>query len=132
VVLYCDTSALVKLIVDEPQSNDLDAWLAQAGEPVLASSIIAHTEVIRAVRRHGTAAVEEAVRLLDEISIIDLDEDLARSAADLEPESLRSLNALHVATAQRVGPILRGLVTYDRRMIEAARAAGLTVHHPGR
>jgi len=131
VVVYCDTSALVKLIVDEPQSGDLDAWLAGLAEPVLATSIIARTEVVRAVRRHGTAAVEEALRLLDEISVVDLDEDLARSAADLEPESLRSLDALHVATAQRIAPTLAALVTYDKRMIDAARAVGLTVHHPG-
>lgn len=130
-VVYCDTSALVKLIVDEPQSGDLDAWLAGLAEPVLATSIIARTEVVRAVRRHGTAAVEEALRLLDEISVVDLDEDLARSAADLEPESLRSLDALHVATAQRIAPTLAALVTYDKRMIDAARAVGLTVHHPG-
>lgn len=130
-LLYCDTSALVKLIVEEPQSDDLDVWLAHVGDVVLASSIIVHTEVVRAVRQHGAGAVEEALRLLDEISIIDLDEDLARSAATLEPRPLRSLDALHVAAALRLGSTLSAVVTYDKRMIDAARAAGLSVLHPG-
>jgi predicted nucleic acid-binding protein len=93
--------------------------------------VIARTEVVRAVRRFGEDAVQLARELLRDVASIDLNNQLADTAADLDPTVLRSLDALHLAAAVRVAPSLKAMLSYDKRMIEAARAAGLTVHHPG-
>ena len=130
-LVYCDSSALVKMVVDERESQDLEAWLEQQGAPQLCSSVIARTEVVRAVRRFGEDAVQLARELLRDVASIDLNNQLADTAADLDPTVRRSLDALHLAAAVRVAPSLKAMLSYDKRMIEAARAAGLTVHHPG-
>jgi len=86
---------------------------------------------VRAVRRSDPDAVDDAGNLLEELSSVDLTSDLADAAADLKPSPLPSLDAIHLVTALRLGPSLGAFLTYDKRMIDAARAAGLTVHHPG-
>lgn len=130
-LIYCDTSALVKLVIVERETADFLSWLAELAEPSITSSVLARTELVRAVRGHGQEKVAKARVLLTGLSFVALDEELVDEAADAEPPALRSLDALHVTTAQRIGSTLGAVVTYDKRMIEAARAAGLTVHHPG-
>lgn len=78
----------------------------------------------------GPAAPEGARRLLRRIELIRLDEALLDAAGMLEPLSLRSLDAIHLAAAQLVAPGLRAIVTYDRRLAEAAGALGLSVTAP--
>ena len=127
-MIYLDSSALVKLVVLEPESRALRAYLR--GEPERVSCGLARTEVLRAVRPIGPAAIAAARRLLQRIDLIRLDDALLDAAGMIEPVGLRSLDAVHLAAAQLVAPALRAIVTYDRRMVEAAGALGFAVAAP--
>jgi predicted nucleic acid-binding protein len=100
------------------------------GEPERVSCGLARTEVLRAVRPAGPAAIAAARRLLQRIDLIRLDDALLDAAGMIEPVGLRSLDAVHLAAAQLVAPALRAIVTYDRRMVEAAGALGFAVAAP--
>ncbi|MGH3672156.1 MAG: type II toxin-antitoxin system VapC family toxin [Pseudonocardiaceae bacterium] len=130
-ILYCDSSALVKLVVNEPESAELETWLGSQPEPMLVSSVLARTEVVRAVARTDPDAVHLAIELLAAISVVELDVSLADQAARLDPAELRSLDALHMAAALRLGPALGSMISYDERMVDAARRHGVAVAHPG-
>ena len=127
-MVYLDSSALVKLVVREPESRALRAYLRR--EPERLSCGLARTEVLRAVRPLGPAAVETARRLLRRIDLVRLDDSLLDAAGMLEPPALRSLDAIHLAAAQLVAPTLRAVVTYDRRMAETAASLGFPVAAP--
>jgi predicted nucleic acid-binding protein len=127
-LVYLDSSALVKLVVHEPRSAALRAYLRR--QPERLSCGLARTEVLRAVRPLGPAALETARRLLRSIDLIRLDDALLDAAGVLEPLTLRSLDAIHLAAAQLVAPALRAVVTYDRRMADAAASLGLPVATP--
>jgi len=127
-MVYLDSSALVKLVVLEPESRALRAYLR--GEPQRVSCGLARTEVLRAVRPVGPAAIAAARRLLQRIDLIRLDDALFDAAGMLEPVGLRSLDAVHLAAAHLVAPVLRAIVTYDRRMAEGAGALGFAVVAP--
>ena len=126
--VYLDSSALVKLVVEEPESEDLRTFV---GDRVVVSSAVARTEVIRAVARAEPERVSAAEKVLAEASLIIIDGPLASAAAWVEPASVRSLDAIHLATARRLEVGLEVLVTYDRQMVQAARMAGLRVASPG-
>lgn len=130
-IIYCDSSALVKLVIDEPESAELEAWLGSQPEPVLVSSVLARTEVVRTVARTDPNAARLAVDMLAAVSIVELDVSLADDAARLDPAELRSLDALHMAAALRLGPALGSMVSYDERMLDAAQRHGVAVAHPG-
>jgi predicted nucleic acid-binding protein len=127
-VVYLDSSAIVKLVVLEPESRALRAYLRRERERV--SCGLARTEVLRSVRPLGPAALETARRLLRNVNLIRLDDSLLDAAGMLEPLALRSLDAIHLAAAQLVAPALRAVVTYDRRMAEAAASLGFPVAAP--
>jgi len=127
-MVYLDSSALVKLVVLEPESRALRAYLR--GEPQRVSCGLARTEVLRAVRPVGPAAIAAARRLLQRIDLIRLDDALFDAAGMLEPVGLRSLDAVHLAAAHLVAPALRAIVTYDRRMADGAGALGFAVVAP--
>lgn len=129
-VWYLDTSALVKTIVEEPESRALIRWLD--GKSQLAASELVRVETIRAVRVSHPAAVPRARQAIAALTLIRLDDALYEAAADLEPASLRSLDAIHLAAALSLGRDLAGVATYDLRMDEAARTFGLPVKAPGR
>jgi len=131
VLIYCDTSALVKLVVVEAETTALMGWLTGLTAPALASCALARTELVRAVRGHGQDKVAKARLLIDGLALVMPDDELFDEAAEIAPPTLRSLDALHLATARRIAATLGAVVTYDKRMIEAATAAGLSVHHPG-
>jgi predicted nucleic acid-binding protein len=126
--VYLDRSALVKLVVEEPESEDLRAFV---GDRAVVSSMIARTEVIRVVARTEPERIGTAERVLGETSLIIADGSVAWAAAWVEPASVRSLDAIHLATAQKLEVGLDAIVTYDRRMAEAARVAGMRVAAPG-
>lgn len=130
-IIYCDSSALVKLVIDEPESAELEAWLGSQPEPMLVSSVLARTEVVRAVARTDPDAAHRAVNLLAAVSVVVLDASLADDAARLDPADLRSLDALHVAAALRLGPALGVMVSYDELILDVAREHGVSVAHPG-
>ena len=127
-MVYLDSSALVKLVVVEPESSALRRYLA--AEPERASCALARVEVIRAVRLHGPSTVSRAQRLLQRLNLVEVDDELLEAAAALDPRILRSLDTIHVAAAQLLGEELTAVVTYDRRMAAAAQLLDLTVAAP--
>ena len=127
-MVYLDSSALVKLVVVEPESSALRRYLAD--EPERASCALARVEVIRAVRVHGPSTVSRARRLLQRLNLVEVDDELLEAAAAVDPRILRGLDAIHVAAAQLLGEELTAVVTYDRRMAEAAELLDLTVAAP--
>jgi hypothetical protein len=125
---YLDSSALTKLVIVEAESAALRGFLT--GATTLASSSLASVEVIRAVRPHGLWAVTRGRSLLRSIELLALSNSILGVAGELDPPLLRSLDAIHIATALSLGEQLDELVTYDRRMQAAALAVGLRVAAP--
>ena len=129
-VWYFDSSALVKTVIEEPETKALARWLVDK-ERLVACELV-RVEVVRAVRASDPAAVPRARSAIATLTLLRLDDNLYELAADLDPPSLRSLDAVHLAAAAAVGPDLAGIVTYDARMEEGARALGLEIEAPGR
>jgi len=130
VLLYLDTSALVKLVVREDETAALLAALAGAE---LVTSALARTEIARAVTRAGVGSRQaRADQVLARTAQLVIDDGTLDRAGTLLPPALRSLDAIHVAAALGLADRLDGLITYDVRMAAAARAHGLTVRSPGR
>ena len=125
-----DSSALTKLVVREPETAPLRAWLAAREEAAWSASSLTRVEVVRAVARSQATAVPTARRLLAGMDLVPITRDLLETAADLRPPSLRSLDALHLATALSLGPVLDAFVVYDERLAQAATDAGLPVVAP--
>lgn len=126
---YVDTSALVKLVVAEPETSALRAWLTE-DERGPVSCDLARTELIRAVRRVAVDRMELARRVLDALTLLDVTTEIFEQAGRLAPPSMRSLDAVHLAAALSLGDDLEALVTYDDRLAEAARAHGIHVLAP--
>jgi hypothetical protein len=126
--VYLDSSALVKLVVREPESSALRRYLRR--RPRRVSCALARVEVVRAVRPQGGAAVTRARGVLERLNLLRLDDPLLDAAAQLDGASLRSLDAIHLAAAQVLGAELESLVTYDVRMTGAATRLGLKVASP--
>lgn len=126
--VYLDSSAAVKLIVREAESAALRAWLDP--HDILASSALLRAELLRAVRREEPARIGDARAALVAFVLRAVDDDILDTAGEIAPRSIRSLDAIHLATALRLADELNAIVTYDRRMIEGARALGLPVASP--
>jgi len=124
---YLDSSAIVKLAVAEPESAALRLYLRRRRP--LVSSALARTEVGRALAPSGATAVGRGRQVLARINLVRVSDRLLEAAARLPPE-LRSLDAIHLATAQQLGASLARVVTYDDRMFAAAKAAGWTTVAP--
>ncbi len=128
-LVYLDSSALLKLVFREDETEALSEFLLAHANRL--TSIVARIEVLRAARRGGTnATVIRANDVLAHVDSIRLSEAVVTSASTLTPPSLRSLDAIHLATALSLGHDLGGMVVYDRRLADAARGAGLTVWSP--
>ena len=127
-MVYLDSSALVKLVIVEPESAALRRYLRR--EPQRASCALARVEVVRAVRPHGARAATRARQLLRRLDLVQLDDDLLDRAAALDGVVLRSLDAIHLAAAQLLLDELTAIVTYDERMATAASLVGLVVEAP--
>jgi predicted nucleic acid-binding protein len=129
-VAYLDTSAVVKLLVREGETAALRRWLRR--RPRRVASALLSVELLRAARRAGEPRlVVEARRLLTGITLIGVDNAVLDRAGDLEPGQLRTLDAIHLATALSLGAELDAVVTYDRRMADAAALVGLAIAAPG-
>jgi predicted nucleic acid-binding protein len=126
-VAYADASALVKLIADEAESVAAYRWFVEA--PRVATSRIGLVETVRAAsrREHDRAHRDQ---VLAGVEVIDLVPGIAQVASTIEPPFLRTLDAIHLATALALVPDLDAFVTYDDRLAEAARALGLRVVRP--
>jgi predicted nucleic acid-binding protein len=126
-VWYLDTSALLKLVVAENESAAMRSWMARAG-PCWSSQLLC-TEALRAADRLGVDE-EVVAELLDAVSLVVPAASTFLTAGRLQPSTLRSLDALHLATALELGDDLEGLVTYDARMVAGAEALAVTVVAP--
>lgn len=128
-ILYVESSAVAKLLVEEAASGRLAAYLDKAAEQgdALLSSMLLETELRRLAER--LSLPQAAVTgLLDRFDLVELDRSLFREAGLLPGPHLRSLDALHLAVALRANADV--MVTYDRRQGEAAESVGLPVQAP--
>ena len=131
-MIYLDSSALIKLLLEEPESAGLERWLSIRPDEPITSSELAKVEVIRAMRRLRADSLPAARDLLGPIDLIPLSTRLIEDAANLDGPLLRSLDALHLASALSIADELTAFVAYDRRLSEAASKAGLEPVQPGR
>ena len=127
-LIYVDSSAVMKLVDPEPETpalvTELDA------DDNLVSSALLGVEVRRAAARIDSAAAARAELVLDTIVLRAIDAVILAEASTMEPQQLRSLDAIHVASALSLGADLDAICTYDNRMTAAAHHAGLTVMAP--
>jgi len=129
-MIYLHSAAVVKLVHAEPESEALRDWLDERAATGWVSSVLVEVESFRALGRHVPTAVSRLEPVLDLIEAVDLDPAIRVLASTIEPVTLRSLDAIHLATALLLGGRLTSFVTYDRRLADAARAMGLTVDVP--
>ncbi|MBL0004688.1 MAG: type II toxin-antitoxin system VapC family toxin [Actinomycetales bacterium] len=128
-VIYLDTSALAKLVVEEAESADLAAWLDARPDTPLVTSTLTRVELLRAARRRGGSTVPRAIALLAELALIPLDDPVLDAAVLQDPAELRTLDALHRQRGP-VGAELDALVTYDERMAWQPRRSAYLVVSP--
>lgn len=126
---YLDTSALVKLVVVEPETNALRMWLIDTAAEWV-SSDLARTELMRAVRRAASDELVQARALLDSVTLLEVTTSMFEEAGRLDPQILRPLDALHLAAALHLGDDLEAMVTYDERLTAAANANGVETLAP--
>lgn len=125
---FLDTSAFVKLLIVEPESVDLRRWID--GRELVASDLL-RTEARRAVAGEAAEIVHHCERLLAEIPKIRLVPAVLDRAGELPGQGLRSLDAIHLACALRLGDDLTGIVSYDARQLAAAEGLGIPTISPG-
>jgi predicted nucleic acid-binding protein len=134
-VLYADTSALVKLVIREPESaaveRELMSWERLATSELTAIELPRAVARARSVGRADDAAARLVLEILAAFSAVPRTDDVRALAAHLEPVELRTLDAIHIASALAVGEDLGAVMTYDRRMANAAERLGLEVATPG-
>ena len=128
---YVDSSAVLKLAIREPETAALEAHLASVDG--LVSSRLTVLECHRASRRVSHVRVLQRVEeVLDALYLLDITPAILDDAAGADPAILRSLDAIHLATALSIGDAEVEVISYDKRLADAARANGLTVVQPGR
>jgi uncharacterized protein len=127
--IYLDTSAAMKLVTAERESPTLQVHLGRHEEAVIFSSVLLETELRRGAEANG-ATQAEATAVLAGVHLVDAPRTLFREAGLLRAPGLRSLDALHLATALRHD--VEVLLAYDRRLLEAAQLLGLSTSSPGR
>ena len=125
---YLDASAALKLVFVEAESKALFKFVGTS--PMFASSALIRTELLRAAKRLDTRHTGRALEFLGSVTLREIDDEILDRAAEILPVSIRTLDAIHVATATLLAPDLDVVISYDRRMIEAARLYGLPVASP--
>jgi uncharacterized protein len=128
---YFDTSALAKLVMVEEETQALRRWIADRGDVPSVTCDLARTELMRAARRIDPTLLVRVREVLDGLTIVEVSTALFSVAGRLEPPTMRSLDAIHLAAALDLGDDLDVLVAYDERLVSAARSQGLDVAHPG-
>ena len=133
-MIYLDASAAVKLAHRETHSEDLVAWLNARADPDLASSTVLEVELHRALRRHDPAALPAAIHVLSRLYRVELSPTIRTMAGTYPYPELRSLDAIHLATAHFLalnGPAPPTFVAYDARLLAFAAAERLPTASPG-
>jgi hypothetical protein len=129
-MIYLDSAAVVKLAHAESESPALRRWLDDRTETGWISSVLTEIESFRALARYVPDAVSRLPAVLDLIDLIDLDSRIRILACTVQPVTVRNLDAIHLATALYSLPGLISFVSYDQRLLDAARTAGLPVDSP--
>jgi predicted nucleic acid-binding protein len=129
-MIYLDSAAVVKLVHAEPESAALRGWLDERAETRWVSSVLTEIESFRALARYAPEAASRLPAVLDQIDLIELDQRIRMLARAVTPVTVRSLDAIHLGTALYNRPSLTSFVTYDKRLLDAARAAGLPADSP--
>jgi len=129
VTVYLDASAIVKLVALEAETAPLVAYLAE--HPSQATSVVGLVELRRAAARRPGVPSGRVEAVCSRIAAIALDAAVAGVAGTVEPPALRTLDAVHLASAAALADDLEALVTYDRRLAEAAVTLGLPTASPG-
>lgn len=133
-MIYLDSSALVKLIRVETSTPELVAWLGDREGTALVSSALVEVEVPLALHRHAPAALEGAQAVLSWLYKVEIDATVRATAAAYDIGTLRSLDAIHLATAELLARESEGLdafVAYDEGLLDAAQSVGLAAVSPG-
>ena len=133
-MIYLDSAAIVKLIRRERETEALHAWLTEESDKTLVASALVATEVPRALRRTDPGRLVAVPTVLAKLNRIPIDETVLATAAAYADPMLRTLDAIHLASAQTLvleGLELTALVTYDKRLLAAATDAGLPTAAPG-
>jgi uncharacterized protein len=128
---YADTSAVIKLLVQETRSQAFAAFYDAQADSEWVSSALLRIELMRAVSRGRPLLLPNARDLLSAFSYIAIDDEIVDAAMNEPDRSLRTLDAIHLATARLLGPELDAVVTYDERLARAADSAGLAIASPG-
>ncbi|HVW41777.1 MAG TPA: type II toxin-antitoxin system VapC family toxin [Amycolatopsis sp.] len=129
-MIYLDTSAAVKLVLPEAETPALETWVNDRAGFARVSSPLLRIELLRAVTRNAADRLARAQEILSGVVLLSMD-DAAPAAEVIGDSQLRSLDAIHLASAHAVRSALTALVTYDKRMVTAAAGLGLPVVSPG-
>ena len=129
-MIYLHPTAVVKLVHAEPESAALRNWLDERADIQWISSVLTEIESFRALARYAPEAASRLSAVLDLIDLIDLDQRIRMLAQTVTPATVRSLDAIHLGTALRSRSSLTSFVTYDKRLLDAAQAAGLPIESP--
>ena len=124
-----DSSAIVKLIVDEPKSQSFSAWLKNCKDDLYVSEL-AHTEVARAINRVDASLHGQLKTVIERFGTIRVSSQILTIASVLSPTNLRTLDAIHIASCLILGDDLSGFVTYDSTQAAAASHNGIAVIAP--
>ena len=130
-MIYFDSSALMKLIRAEDETAPLREWLNGRPEAPVVTSELGRVEVLRAARRAGREVMAEARAVVSDLALVPLDRGVQDLAVEIGGPLLRTLDALHLASALLLRDELTAFVAYDHRLVSAARAAGLPAVSPG-
>ena len=130
-MIYLDSSALLTLLFQEAESDALEAWLGSRGGDPKVSSELAKVEVLRACRRLDRRVLPAAQLLLTQLDVVPLAASVVDQACHLEGDTLRSLDALHLASGLSLGADLAAFVASDHLLAAAANKLGLTTVRPG-
>ena len=130
---YVDSSAIVKLIWSEAESRALAEFVLsdERAAKTLITSAVSRTEVLRATRRRDESLLGRAREVLETFSEFEITDSIVETAAIVGSAHLRTLDAIHLATAMENASGMRALISYDTRLAQAAREVGLPVASPG-
>jgi uncharacterized protein len=128
-MIYLDTSAALKLVVPEAETGALEQWMTERAGVARASSRLLRIELLRAVSRSAPHRLDRAHTVLSGVVLLGMDE-VAPAAESIGGPQLRSLDAIHLASAQVLRSALTAFVAYDKRLITAGQALGLPVVSP--
>jgi uncharacterized protein len=129
-MIYLDSAAVVKLVHPETDSQALRGWLSERADIGWVSSVLVEVESFRALARHTPQSLTRLHPVLDLVVLIDLDPAVRMLAQTAARPAVRSLDAIHLATALHLGTQLTSFVTYDTRLSDVAVSAGLNVDMP--